>query len=284
MKPIPDFVSVYGSRPMGFLRVLGFLGLVLTLTPVQMVYRLTRPKQPFLIAQLFHRTLTRVLGLRVRVHGEMTAGSPVLFVCNHVSYLDIVVLSALLPASFAAKSDVAKWPMIGFLAKMQNTLFIERRATKAGEQRDVLRGEFEKGRNFIIFPEGTSTDGLTVLPFKSSLFAVVEDPLPEGQIVVQPISLGCTELDGLPITRARRPLYAWYGDMTLVKHLWSVFRLGHFTLDVIFHAAVNPKDFKDRKALAQHCHQEVARGIEQCLRGRDFALGPKNMKRLLPAV
>ena len=126
-----DFASAYGSRGMGALRLCGFLGLIAALVPVHLVYRLIRPGDPFHITQIFHRGIMRVLGFRVRVHGAIASPSPVLFVANHASYLDIPVLSALIPAAFVAKAEVAGWPLIGFLAKMQNTVFVERRAIRA---------------------------------------------------------------------------------------------------------------------------------------------------------
>ncbi len=266
---MPDFASAYGSRGMGVLRLCGLVGVIAALVPVQLIYRLVRPGDPFRITQICHRGIMRVLGFRVRVHGAMASRAPVLFVANHASYLDIPVLSALIPASFAAKAEVAGWPVIGFLAKLQNTIFIERRATQIEVQRDFLRAQLAKKRNLIIFPEGTSTDGLKVLPFKSSLFSITEEGLADIGLAVQPVSIVCTGLDGMPMTRGWRSFYAWYGDMTLVGHLWNVLKLGHFTVDVIFHPAVRPQDFSDRKALAQYCHQQVACGIEQCLKGRD---------------
>ncbi len=135
---------------------------------------------------------------------------------------------------FVAKSDVAKWPIFGFLAKVQNTVFIERRSTQISTQRNHLRERLAAGQSLIVFPEGTSSDGLEVLPFKSALFSVVEEAGADIPVTVQPISVVCTELDGMPLTRSLRPLYSWYGDMELAGHLWNVFWRGHFTVDVTF--------------------------------------------------
>lgn len=282
MKMMTNFATAYGSRSLGLLRLMAFFGLIAVLVPVQFVYNLFHTRNPYLISQLFHRTLMRALGFRLRVHGTIASSAPTLFVANHASYLDIPVLSALIPASFVAKAEVSGWPLIGFLAKMQNTIFVERRSVKAEQQRNVLRAELEKIRSLIVFPEGTSTDGLKVLPFKSSLFSIAEEGQGEIGLMVQPVSVVCTCLDGLPITRGWRSLYAWYGDMTLVPHLWNVLKLGNFTVDVIFHPAVKPASFPDRKALSQYCHDEVARGIQQCLKGREFGLGPQ--KKHLPQL
>ncbi len=285
MKTTSDFGA--GTLPLvaGILRVLGFFGLLAVLTPLQIAFRATKPRDPFRISLLFYRTLLKVLGFRLRVHGSPSLASPTLYVSNHTSYLDVPVLGALLPAAFVAKAEVREWPMIGFLAAQQQTVFIERRAGRVGTQRNFLRERLEAGQSLVLFPEGTSSDGLTVLPFKSSLFSVVEEDTESGApVTVQPVSVACTQLDGLPITRALRPFYAWYGDMTLVGHLWNVFKFGHFTIDVTFHAPVTMKDFADRKTMAQYCRQQVAQGVEQSLTGRRLAAGTAPAQLAAPAA
>lgn len=273
-------ISSLGVRLLAAIRVALFLALCALLVPVHLLWKIARPGKPFQVLLPFYRCLTRMLGFRIRVHGTPAATVPTLFVANHTSYLDIIVLGALLPASFVAKSEVATWPLIGFLAKLQNTAFIERRAGRAGEQRDTLGERLVQGKNLIVFPEGTSTDGFKVLPFKSSLFSIADPRIPGLQ--VQPVSVACTELDGLPLTRDLRPLYSWYGDMTLEGHLWNMFKHGRFTIDVIFHPPVTPQAFPDRKVLARYCHEQVARGIERCLTGRPLAGGQDIVK--LPAT
>jgi lyso-ornithine lipid O-acyltransferase len=255
-------------RLMGALRVLGFFSLIIVLSPVQFVFKRAHPERPFAIPQLFHRLLVKVLGFRVRRHGAPLATGPTFFVSNHASYLDIPVLNSLTPAAFVAKADVRKWPMIGWLAEQQGTVFIERVAARAGAQKNILREHLMAGKSLVLFPEGTSTEGLSVLPFKSSLFSAVEGL----KVSVQPISITCTEMDSLPITRALRPYYAWYGDMTLMGHLWNVFKFGRYTLDVVYHPAVPADSFTDRKTLANYCQQQVARGIQQSISGRGFDL------------
>jgi 1-acyl-sn-glycerol-3-phosphate acyltransferase len=275
MKSPTSFGGGYVPLVAGTLRLCGFLGLIALLAPIHLFYLWAKPEKPFLIPQLFHSILLKIIGFKLRVNGEMTKLSPTLFVANHTSYLDIPVLGSLIPAAFVAKAEVRHWPLIGFLASMHHTLFIERRTAAADNHRNYLRERLAMGQNLIVFPEGTSTDGMHVLPFKSSLFSSVEQPLANGMdLAVQPVSIICTELDGLPLTRSLRPMYSWFGDMTLTGHLWNVFKLGHFTVTVTFHPAVMANDFADRKALALYCQQQVARGIEQCLTGRPLAAKP----------
>ena len=107
----------------------------------------------------------------------MERGYPTLYVVNHTSYLDIPILGSIIPSAFVSKAEVADWPFFGILAKLQQTVFIERRASRVGEQRNQLRQHLEKGESLILFPEGTSSIGLTALPFKSSFFSTVEGDL-----------------------------------------------------------------------------------------------------------
>lgn len=258
---------------MAWLRLAGFVALVVVLVPVLVLLRLTRQPIAEAMPQFFHGLLVRLVGIRVRVRGSMIDArdgqGPILYVSNHSSYLDIPVLGSVLDAYFVAKSEVASWPFFGTMARLQNTVFIERRQGKAGAQRDILRATLEDGHSLILFPEGTSSDGMRTLPFKSSLLAITEQPLANGQFVrVQPVSALCTEINGMPIGRSWRPFYAWFGDMTLVKHVWRVFKIGHFTIDIIFHDPVKIDDFGSRKLLAAYCQAQIADGVDQCVTGR----------------
>lgn len=244
-------------------KVATFLTMVAFMVPVALVYKRARPDDPFAVPLLFHRFLLRLVGIRLRVHGAPSKNEPVFFVSNHTSYLDIPVLGSILPASFVAKSEVSGWPLFGFLSRVQNTIFIERRSTRAAQQRTQLQEHLSKKKSLILFPEGTSSDGIRALPFKSSLFSVVADLPGDIPLTVQPISLNCAEYEGFPMLREDRPRYAWYGDMTLAPHLWEVFKRGDFTVDVIFHDPIATTACANRKELAALCQARVAQGLER---------------------
>ena len=264
---------------MGALRLLGFVTLTTVMVPIHQVMMLWHKTDPYETPRLYYRILVGILGSRVRVHGRMETKRPVMFVSNHTSYLDIPMLGSVIPAAFVAKSEVASWPAIGWLARLQGTLFVERNARlKVHGQHDMLNEHLASGKSMILFPEGTSSVGLEVLPFKSSLFGLTDKA--SSDLIIQPVSVICSQLDGMPITRAWRPLYAWYGDMTFMKHLWNAFKTGRFTVDVTFHAPVKRADFADRKALALYCQRQIARGIEQSLTGR--AVSQKPVPQLPP--
>lgn len=248
------------SGILAFSRLTGYGLLTVALLPVQIIGLLAWSGLARAVPRLHHRLSAAIFGLRIRREGEPARGKSVLFVSNHVSYFDIIALGAILPASFVAKSDVAAWPIFGLLAKLTRTVFVVRRADASRHQVAKIRARLEVGDKLIIFPEGTSSDGARVLPFKSTLFASVQ----AADILVQPISITYTHLNGMPMGRAIRPLYAWYGDMDLAPHLWSALSLGSPEVRIRFHQPVLASSFADRKALARHCHDQVSDGI-----GRD---------------
>lgn len=216
----------------------------------------------------YHRLCASILGFHIRTHGEIETEPPVLFVCNHTSYSDISIIGALLPASFVAKVEVASWPLFGLLAKLQRTVFVDRMSKRAGYQRDVMIERLESGENLILFPEGTSSDGNVVLPFKSALFSVAQVEPSGKPLLVQPVSVAYTRLDGMPIGRALRPYFAWYGDMTLAPHFWEVAGLGQITVDVVFHRPVTIQEYETRKDLADYCQTVIAHGVSLANSGR----------------
>lgn len=192
---------------------------------------------------------------------------------NHVSYLDVLVLGSIIDANFIAKSEVADWPVVGFLCRLQDTVFIDRRAQAIGGQHKVLSERLAAGGRLVMFPEGTSSDGSRTLKFKSALFEGARISRNGNPVRIQPVSLAYSRLDGAPMGRWLRPLFAWYGDMTLVDHLWRFLGLGRLGIDLVFHQPVLLQDFSSRKQLAAHCHRQVAKGLSDALRGRLIASG-----------
>ena len=269
-KPDPDvLVSAYWDDPSGLAsthpngalaacRLFCYGLLTVGLLPVQIVGLLCWPALAKAIPHLHHRLCAWIIGLKIHREGQPVSGQPVLFTSNHISYFDIIVLGAILPASFIAKSDVAAWPVFGLLARVCRTVFVERRAAAARGHIAFIRDRLTQGDSLIVFPEGTSSDGSRVLPFKSTLFAAVE----REAIAVQPISISYTRLNGMPIGRALRPLYAWYGDMDLVPHLWAALSYGSAEVVIRFHPPVIASEFVNRKLLSRYCYDQIANGID----------------------
>lgn len=260
-----------GSTWLRVWRTAVYLAWTLAMMPVQAVGLVLRRRWVATLPRFYHRRCCRILGVDVRRIGEPVDTRPVLFASNHVSYIDIMVLGSLIPGSFVAKSEIAGWPLFGWLAKLQRSVFVDRQVRSTARQRDAIAERLAAGDALILFPEGTSSDGNFVLPFKSALFSVVFNK--EQAIAVQPVSLAYTRLDGLPIGRRMRPYFAYYGDMVLGPHLWRLLGLGQIEAVVQFHPPVMVADFATRKALADFCYERVSRGVGRSLTGR-YEPGP----------
>jgi 1-acyl-sn-glycerol-3-phosphate acyltransferase len=247
------------------LRLAAILAWTLVLLPLQ-VYGLIR-QSPLRtrIPVVYHRGVARILGFKVETWGARSAAHPTLFVANHTSWLDIVVLSCAIPGSFVSKAEVRHWPFFGTLAKLQRSVFIDRQRHQVANHRDEIGTRLDAGDDLILFPEGTSSDGNRVLPFKSALFAVAQRAMP---LTVQPVTVAYTHLDDMPMGRHFRPLLAWYGDMRLGRHLWGVLGLGPVTVAVVFHPPVVTDAGTSRKELADRCRTAVANGLSRALMGR----------------
>jgi 1-acyl-sn-glycerol-3-phosphate acyltransferase len=245
-------------------RLAAYLGLTVPLMPVQALLLAFSPARAASFARFYHRVCWRVLGFRVAVTGAPCGRCPTLFVANHASYLDITILGGLIRGSFIAKSEVSGWPLFGQLAKLQRTVFIERRVRETARHRDRIAQRLAAGDDLILFPEGTSGDGNRVLPFRSGLFGAADG----GSVVVQPVSIAYVGLNGMPMGRYYRPFFAWYGAMSMAPHLWTLLGLGTLTVAVEFHPAVTLAELGSRRAMAEHCRSVIAAGVAAALSGR----------------
>lgn len=258
-------VDRMGSTTLRLRRLALYIAWTLPLMPVQGLGLLLRQPWVATFPRFYHRWCCRILGLRVRRIGQPTTARPALFAANHVSYLDITVFGSLIPGSFIAKREVARWPLFGWLAKLQRSVFIDRQMRSTAAQRDSIAGRLATKDALILFPEGTSGDGNRVLPFKSALFSVADRA---DSLIVQPVSIAYTRLDGMPIGRVLRPLFAWYGAMAMAPHLWNVLGLGKVEIVVEFHRPTTLAECGSRKLLARYCQERVSAGLEAALTGR----------------
>ncbi len=195
------------------------------------------------IACWWHATLLRILGLRLRMLGA-PAPAPALIVANHVSWLDIAAIGAVMPSRFVAKAEIRAWPLIGWLAARAGTLYIRRGDRSASAAvADEITQAFLRDQSVVLFPEGTSTDGRDVLPFHPRLFT----PAIETECPVQPVALRYPGPD-----RGIHPAAPFINDDTLLAHLWRLVRArGEIVVEVSFFAVeasahVTPRDLADR--------------------------------------
>lgn len=259
---------------------IGFIALTAAFVPTQWLALKFKSSLADTLPVHFARGLCALIGIRVETFGRPCRERGVLLACNHTSYLDMPVLAAVIPVSFVAKSEVAKWPYFGTLSRLVRTVFVDReRRSKAGEQRDAIRERLEAGGTIVLFPEGTSNDGNRVLGFKSSLLGSANSMVTDAsgqkrRVLVQPVSLAYTRLHGMPMGREFRPFFAWYGDMELVPHLWQVFCLGPIDVMVHYHPPLTVDQFPSRKELTAECERLVAAGVSHAIAGRPGAVGP----------
>lgn len=253
--------------PMGWVRVVlrglvlgalvfGCLALLLLVRLVERpLFGLHRPVTPF-ITQFVCRNAFRILRIPFSSEGALMAGRGAV-VANHASWLDIFALNARKRIYFVSKSEVAGWPGIGWLARATGTVFIERNPKKAKEQTELFEARLMAGHKLLFFPEGTSTDGLRVLPFKTTLFAAFFSDQLRPHMQIQPVSLCYHAPEG-----EEPRFYGWWGDMDFGSHLLKTLaarRQGRVHL--IYHAPVRVSDFPSRKALAAEVEATVRNGV-----------------------
>jgi 1-acyl-sn-glycerol-3-phosphate acyltransferase len=263
-----------------------FLALTLALLPLQLIGLLFDLRLQRSIPHLYHRILCALIGVRIREVGTRSTASPALILSNHVSWLDISVISALSPVVFVAKSEVARWPVFGWLAKLQRTVFIDRQARhQTGAATREIAGRLLGGDAVVLFAEGTSSDGTRVLPFRSALVGAVHHALGSSthhaNIIVQPMSVTYVGFGGVPIGRALRERVAWYGDADLMPHLARVLASGAVDVTVSWGEAVAYDMRADRKAIAREAEKSVRRMTAAALRAAPPAM-PAASGRALP--
>lgn len=247
------------------------MGLTVPLMPVQAVLVRTNRRWARRLPHWYHRQVCRLVGLRLHIDGAVARDQPVLIVANHTSWLDIPVLSAVAPLSFVAKSEVGSWPFVSTLARLQRTVFVDRkRRTSVGDTADEIMTRLGEGDAVVLFAEGTSSDGNRVLAFKTSLFGAVKPARQDAQAppgtLVQTLSLVYTHLHGLPLGRAERPMIGWYGDMDLGPHAWELLGAGPIDVHITVGPPIPLQDFIDRKQLARHSETEVRQRVAASVR------------------
>ena len=238
-----------------------FYGLAcLLLIPVQqLVVLITKGPVSQTIPRAFHRFSCRLFNIKVTVKGQPVADKRIIFVGNHLSYLDIEAIGSVFKGSFIAKEDVASWPLFGTLARLQQTVFITRDPKRAEESKAVFQKALTRIMPLVLFAEGTSSNGAQVLPFKSTLFQL----LLTSDITIQPFTLSLTHVDGKPVQEpAQRDRYAYYGDTVLAPHLWEFAKSKGAALTLTFHEPLDRAAHPDRKSLAIAAQTACAAGLE----------------------
>lgn len=255
-----------------------FFLITFLLIPVQ--WLLIKINSPWarLLPHYYHKLIARIMGLRIHVDGAVRQGQPTLLVANHISWMDIVVFTAVTPLSFVAKREVGTWPGVKVLANLQQTIFVDReKRSESLKSAEEISERLNEGQVIILFPEGTSSDGNRVLPFKSTLFAAAAKA--RSDTLVQTAAIAYTFLGGVPLGRRTRPLVAWYGDMEMGGHVWSLLKAGPLDVHIRLGEPVALEKIGDRKALARITEEQIREDMADLLSLRPFETKrPEDMK------
>ena len=232
--------------------VYGSLAVLLLLRLIEKpLFGLSRPWTPHL-AQWVCRLALPMLGIGLLVRGKPMDKKGVV-VANHSSWLDIFALNALQRVYFVSKSEVEGWVGLGWLARATGTVFIARKGTEAKVQQELFENRLRAGHKLLFFPEGTSTDAIRVLPFKSTLFAALFTHGLNQIVHVQPVTVLYHAPEG-----ADPRHFGWWGEMEFGAHLMAMLTArtqGH--IEVIFHPPVGVDQFANRKDLAAYCEAVI---------------------------
>ncbi len=237
------------THPRAFLRVLAMAVALLVILAPHIIVRRFTCFSPF--SRLFLRFSAWAAGVDIHIKGKRLQRD-VLYIANHVSWLDILVLSGRTGCAFVAKADMDPWPVIGWMARLNNSVYVQRdKRLDVGAQKDAIQAALATHQAIALFPEGTTANGQELLPFRSSLVASVTPP-PEG-IAIQPVAI-----DYGPFASE----IAWVEDEPVgVNALRVMSRAGRFPVTLHFLDPLNPADFNDRKAIAAHSRAEIAAAL-----------------------
>jgi 1-acyl-sn-glycerol-3-phosphate acyltransferase len=248
-----------------------FLLLTVVLIPLQALAVARRWALRRSLPTAYHRLVCRMIGVRIRVVGAPATQRPLLITANHSSWIDIPVLTSIMPVVFIAKREVSAWPLIGLLARLQRSVFVDReRRHKTTEANSEIAQRLTGGDAVVLFAEGTSSDGNRVLPFRSALLGAARDTLAGagelGEMMVQPLSIAYVGKHGLRIGRPQRHQVAWYGGIDLMPHLKEVLRSGAIDVVVTWGEPVPYDGRGSRKELAKTLETRVRRMTVGALR------------------
>jgi len=244
-----------------------FLLIIFGLPPVIAAWALRLEPLRALLVLWFYKTGVFICGLRIRVQGELSSERPLMIVSNHTSYIDVFIIGSLVRVSFTPKKEVRRWPLIGFMCLLSDCVFVERRPAEMQAAAAEMKKRLAKGKVLCLFPEGTTSDGFHIKPFKSGFLSLAEI----HDLPVQPASIAFTHIGREPITAERRDEVAWVGDATFFGHFWHFLSLPPLRVEVQLHPARRIAEFVDRKALAQACEQTVVAGVNHLLKAHHEA-------------
>ena len=240
--------------------------IALCLPPLWLAYKLRKTYLRERIFSIGSAGILCIIGVRVKTVGEFSEARPLLLVSNHVSYLDVWALASKTPARFTPKDDMAGWPVIALLCRLNGCVFVNRKQNAVKDARENIKEALREDAVVSLFPEATTGNGLHMLPFKSSFFSIAEEKPAGKELVIQPAAISYTHIGQLPLDSTQWPDIAWYGDMTLVPHFLKLLTLRKIDVTITFLPPVTLREFADRKKLAAYCHSEIEETLQRTRR------------------
>jgi len=250
--------------------VFGYLPFLIVFVPLQ--FLVTRLGLNWnVIPRWFHWFGCTFLGMQVRVVGTPSTDRPTLIVSNHISWTDIIAVGSKADVTFVAKSEIEKWPFVGFMASLQRTLYVDRkRRADAHRASQEMGKRLASGGAVLLFAEGQSDLGTHVLPFRSALIGAAQHAMQEagaGEVMIQPLTIAYTKLQGLPVGRTDRSLIAWIKSKSVKQNIREILTGGTREVTLAF-GTPRPLDAKsDRKLVAKEAENEVRRMLVALNRG-----------------
>ena len=243
------------------------MALILVLLPLQIVGLILFPPVARWVPVFFHKCLTFLFGIRVSTRNKPSKSRPLLIISNHVSWVDIIVLSSVLPLSFVAKAEMIAWPIFGQLAQLQRTIFVRREERRrSGEQASEIAERLQEKDVIVLFPEGTTSDGHELYPFKTALFEAARFALvasEEDHALIQPVALSYSRIHGLPIGRQWRQQVAWPGDVGLGEHFLPFIAIGAVDVTICFGEPILFTPESNRKEVAAEARQKIRAMLQE---------------------
>lgn len=247
------------SRARAVIRMTLFVLLVLVMfVPVFLLWCLTLERLRARLVCVFYTIVGYVTGLKLKVEGELSKDRPLLLVANHSSYLDIFVLGTVVPLSFTPKREIRSWPIIGFFCVLADCVFIERKPADMQRAQAEMAERLSNGKVVALFPEGTTGDGINVMPFKSGFLSLAED----HKLPLQPAVIAYTHIGAVPLSAENREKVAWIGEASFVDHFWRLLKFPSVSVTVKLYPVERIEKYEDRKELAKACENVIRAGLK----------------------
>ena len=249
-----------------------FIPVMIVIIPAQALINALRLPGWTVLPRLFHRVGCIFLGLRVTVIGQPATGRPTLLVSNHISWTDIVAVGSVADVTFVAKREVGEWFFVGMMARLQKTIFVDRtRRTDARRTTTEMARRMADGGAVLLFAEGQSDIGTHVLPFRSALVGAAQQAMLEAgasEVLIQPLTISYTRLQGLPVSRNERSLIAWIKSKSVKQNIKEILSGGVKEVTLAFGTPMPLAQGADRKTVTKAAEKEVRRMLVALNRGQ----------------